>query len=222
MSSLISSEQKTSVVDSASYSAPPSGTVTGEGALPNRSSSQVSATNLSSSGMSAMPNIAREPTQSLADFNDFLNGSSSASSLPQQHHEQSFYGSSSAMHPHAQLNHSGNNSTIYSPSTDVASAFSQSSRSGHAMPRPGTAPPSMIDPILGEKRSSSAAGFADHDSTFGEMGAFDDDDEETAIDGTKKGPSGRRKIKIEYIEDKSRRHITFSKRKAGIMKKVGV
>ncbi|KXN72418.1 SRF-TF-domain-containing protein [Conidiobolus coronatus NRRL 28638] len=31
--------------------------------------------------------------------------------------------------------------------------------------------------------------------------------------------SGRRKIKIEYIPDKSRRHITFSKRKAGIMKK---
>ncbi|KAI8393843.1 uncharacterized protein BYT42DRAFT_20902 [Radiomyces spectabilis] len=31
--------------------------------------------------------------------------------------------------------------------------------------------------------------------------------------------SGRRKIKIEYIEDKNRRHITFSKRKAGIMKK---
>ena len=32
--------------------------------------------------------------------------------------------------------------------------------------------------------------------------------------------AGRRKIRIEYIEDKSRRHITFSKRKAGIMKKV--
>ncbi|KAI0230356.1 transcription factor of the MADS box [Massospora cicadina] len=31
--------------------------------------------------------------------------------------------------------------------------------------------------------------------------------------------AGRRKIKIEYIQDKSRRHITFSKRKAGIMKK---
>ncbi|CAO3639337.1 unnamed protein product [Mucor hiemalis] len=31
--------------------------------------------------------------------------------------------------------------------------------------------------------------------------------------------SGRRKIKIEYIEDKNCRHITFSKRKAGIMKK---
>lgn len=35
------------------------------------------------------------------------------------------------------------------------------------------------------------------------------------------GESGRRKIRIEYITDKSRRHITFSKRKAGIMKKVG-
>lgn len=41
-------------------------------------------------------------------------------------------------------------------------------------------------------------------------------DEENDTGGTKKG---RRKIKIEFIEDKSRRHITFSKRKAGIMKK---
>ncbi|KAI7877575.1 SRF-TF-domain-containing protein [Lichtheimia hyalospora FSU 10163] len=31
--------------------------------------------------------------------------------------------------------------------------------------------------------------------------------------------AGRKRIKIEYIEDKNRRHITFSKRKAGIMKK---
>lgn len=30
----------------------------------------------------------------------------------------------------------------------------------------------------------------------------------------------RRKIEIKFIGDKSRRHITFSKRKAGIMKKV--
>jgi len=35
----------------------------------------------------------------------------------------------------------------------------------------------------------------------------------------KKKKQGRRKIKIEFIEDKSRRQITFSKRKAGIMKK---
>ncbi|KAL8968174.1 MAG: hypothetical protein Q9183_002587 [Haloplaca sp. 2 TL-2023] len=40
----------------------------------------------------------------------------------------------------------------------------------------------------------------------------DDDDEE-------KGNRERRKIDIKFIQDKSRRHITFSKRKAGIMKK---
>lgn len=32
--------------------------------------------------------------------------------------------------------------------------------------------------------------------------------------------NGRRKIKIEFIEDRSKRNITFSKRRAGIMKKV--
>jgi MADS-box transcription factor len=50
----------------------------------------------------------------------------------------------------------------------------------------------------------------------------DDLDEEESGDeevGKSEKRAGRRKIKIEYIEDKSRRHITFSKRKAGIMKK---
>jgi len=44
--------------------------------------------------------------------------------------------------------------------------------------------------------------------------AADDDDDDD-------GPPGRerRKIEIKFIQDKSRRHITFSKRKAGIMKK---
>jgi hypothetical protein len=45
------------------------------------------------------------------------------------------------------------------------------------------------------------------------------DDDSDTVDVPEKR-SGRRKIKIEYINDKSRRHITFSKRKAGIMKKV--
>lgn len=45
-------------------------------------------------------------------------------------------------------------------------------------------------------------------------GADDDDD-----DDDKPGRE-RRKIDIKFITDKSRRHITFSKRKAGIMKKV--
>lgn len=44
-------------------------------------------------------------------------------------------------------------------------------------------------------------------------GDEDDDDDD-------KGGRERRKIEIKFISDKSRRHITFSKRKAGIMKKV--
>merc|ERR1712025_1302947 len=52
---------------------------------------------------------------------------------------------------------------------------------------------------------------------MGEMGEVDSDGEPQPK--KKKTGSGRRKIEIEYIEDKIRRHITFSKRKAGISKK---
>lgn len=52
--------------------------------------------------------------------------------------------------------------------------------------------------------------IADQDAA--DSGADDDDDSDKAK-GEKK--AGRRKIKIEFIQDKSRRHITFSKRKAG-------
>ncbi|OJJ43136.1 hypothetical protein ASPZODRAFT_136688 [Penicilliopsis zonata CBS 506.65] len=45
------------------------------------------------------------------------------------------------------------------------------------------------------------------------LSADDDDDDED------KPGRERRKIEIKFIQDKSRRHITFSKRKAGIMKK---
>lgn len=55
-----------------------------------------------------------------------------------------------------------------------------------------------------------------HDPTELEM-AGESDEEKKPED-----KKGRRKIKIELIEDKSRRHITFSKRKLGIMKKVRV
>ncbi|KAL1981401.1 hypothetical protein VTN96DRAFT_2703 [Rasamsonia emersonii] len=47
------------------------------------------------------------------------------------------------------------------------------------------------------------------------MSATGDDDDD---DEDKPGRE-RRKIEIKFIQDKSRRHITFSKRKAGIMKK---
>ncbi|TDL17245.1 SRF-TF-domain-containing protein, partial [Rickenella mellea] len=59
--------------------------------------------------------------------------------------------------------------------------------------------------------------IADHDAA---SGADDDDDDDNAGGKpTTDKKAGRRKIKIEFIQDKSRRHITFSKRKAGIMKK---
>ena len=50
------------------------------------------------------------------------------------------------------------------------------------------------------------------------VSATNDDDDD---DDDKPGRE-RRKIDIKFIQDKSRRHITFSKRKAGIMKKVRV
>lgn len=53
------------------------------------------------------------------------------------------------------------------------------------------------------------------DPLFPSKGLDDDDDDDDK-------EKGRRKIQIEYIEEKSKRHITFSKRKAGIMKKVSL
>lgn len=58
------------------------------------------------------------------------------------------------------------------------------------------------------QRTSNAAAAA-------AAAAADDDDDDDDKPGRE-----RRKIEIKFIQDKSRRHITFSKRKAGIMKKV--
>ena len=71
-----------------------------------------------------------------------------------------------------------------------------------------------IDPSAQPVGAGDDAFIQDHDA--GESGADDDDDDEKPKSDKK---AGRRKIKIEFIQDKSRRHITFSKRKAGIMKK---
>lgn len=82
-------------------------------------------------------------------------------------------------------------------------------------PRPSdmdTAAPQGLD----DGSALATAGFQHEDGE--EDGDDDDDDEGAGKKSDKK--AGRRKIKIEFIADKSRRHITFSKRKAGIMKKV--
>jgi hypothetical protein len=67
-------------------------------------------------------------------------------------------------------------------------------------------PPPGAPPAVGDD-----AFINDHDAVDS---AGDDDEEEDKPKSDKK--AGRRKIKIEFIQDKSRRHITFSKRKAGM------
>ena len=63
---------------------------------------------------------------------------------------------------------------------------------------------------------SAAAAAAAAAEDVGSGGEEEDDEDE---EGEQKKP-GRRKISIQFIEDKSKRHITFSKRKAGVIKKV--
>ncbi|GAA5928123.1 hypothetical protein JCM1841_006139 [Sporobolomyces salmonicolor] len=90
------------------------------------------------------------------------------------------------------------------------------------------------------KRDADVAGLGeDAEGDDAEEGDDDDDDDEDddggGGDGKGKGKAkarkvkhpnkrnsgsvGRRKISIEYIEDKPRRHVTFTKRKSGLMKK---
>jgi len=70
-------------------------------------------------------------------------------------------------------------------------------------------------PTQDELQQAAGNGAADNRGTKrSRMSADDDDDDED------KPGRERRKIEIKFIQDKSRRHITFSKRKAGIMKKV--
>ncbi|KAJ7852937.1 SRF-type transcription factor (DNA-binding and dimerization domain)-domain-containing protein, partial [Mycena olivaceomarginata] len=56
--------------------------------------------------------------------------------------------------------------------------------------------------------------IADHDGRAVDRSG-DDDNDEKPKSGQKQGP----KRKIEFLQDKSKRGITFCKRKAGIMKK---
>jgi len=80
--------------------------------------------------------------------------------------------------------------------------------------QPPQQPPHQQAPHLPQQGAVAEDGFI-NDQDAAESAGDDDDEEEKPKD--KK--AGRRKIKIEFIQDKSRRHITFSKRKAGIMKK---
>ena len=77
---------------------------------------------------------------------------------------------------------------------------------GNAAPGEGHAIPLSGPAAVGDD------GFINDNDAVDSAGDDDDDEEKP-----KDKKAGRRKIKIEYIQDKSRRHITFSKRKAGML-----
>lgn len=81
-----------------------------------------------------------------------------------------------------------------------------------ADPDPQQSPPAQDDALA----TGNANGDANRGVKRPRVSAAGDDDDD---DDDKPGRE-RRKIDIKFIQDKSRRHITFSKRKAGIMKKV--
>lgn len=90
------------------------------------------------------------------------------------------------------------------PGNDDAQGVSPDAQTPTRMAAPGaeaTATPTSVPPLQDNDAARASA------------------KKRTPAKGEKDSKTGRRKIKIEYIDDDSRRHITFSKRKAGIMKK---
>lgn len=82
---------------------------------------------------------------------------------------------------------------------------------------PANSPTGHDDAVVGNGNGSLASGDTNRGIKRQRPSAADDDDDDDDKPGRE-----RRKIEIKFIQDKSRRHITFSKRKAGIMKKVRV
>ena len=77
---------------------------------------------------------------------------------------------------------------------------------GNMSDQPPSAGPGMEHSFVNDADAGDSAG--------------EDDEDEGGKPADKK--AGRRKIKIEFIQDKSRRHITFSKRKAGTLHALSV
>ncbi|PVU94423.1 hypothetical protein BB561_002553 [Smittium simulii] len=108
---------------------------------------------------------------------------------------------SNSMPQSNQLNLSQNPNFLPQPNQNEGNASNVGSNASHSS--------------TSTKRLRQAADDSDNNDDSGSELASKE--EMSLIPADKK--SRRRKIKIEYIEDKGRRHITFSKRKAGIMKK---
>ena len=98
-------------------------------------------------------------------------------------------------------------------------AFAQSSSPDappHMRKRQRTMDATSVDahPAMAQRGPPPPPMSVNEDAFITDEHAADDGDDDDD-DGPKDKKAGRRKIKIEFIQDKSRRHITFSKRKAG-------
>ena len=71
----------------------------------------------------------------------------------------------------------------------------------------------------GGRQGANAGGVAAA-AEEGGGGSGGEEEEDEDDDETEQKKPGRRKISIQFIADKNKRHITFSKRKAGVLKKV--
>ena len=103
-----------------------------------------------------------------------------------------------------------------SPTSHLAPTSPTMRKRQRTLDHVGNAPPAEGHPIplSGPAAVGDDAFIADHEAV--DSAGDDDDDDEGGLKPKDK-KAGRRKIKIEYIQDKSRRHITFSKRKAGTL-----
>lgn len=125
------------------------------------------------------------------------------------------------------INHVNSATGISSMTTSMLGSASLPAQS-HLLAQSHSHHPSSSQPMSSNNmaiRPASSAGPSRRESLATNnpiLQMTENDAEEDSETESTKGErrSGRRKIQIAYIEDKSRRHITFSKRKAGIMKKV--
>ncbi|GAA5914617.1 hypothetical protein JCM6882_001218 [Rhodosporidiobolus microsporus] len=158
-----------------------------------------------------------------------------ASQLPSPSPVSPGYPPSSAGDQPSQPSGSGSSSSLLPSALPASSTSSSTASPGLASAKPGSRHPPNA-PAAGPSSAPRAPPIVSYDPNAA-SDDDDDDDEGASPKKKRKGAGGRsaaggggtgsgtepekgrRKIEIEYIQKKEKRHITFSKRKAGIMKK---
>lgn len=118
---------------------------------------------------------------------------------------------------------------LSTPARHASGTVPGTAMQGTAMPTASPRPAPPTTPAAQSSASASASASTSASTSAAPLSSAPSDEASTSrsaagrrrtpAKGEKDSKTGRRKIKIEFIDDDSRRHITFSKRKAGIMKK---